>query len=122
MKRQNSNTAWQRLNVASLLERALFWLAVLGSRMPELNAFSTMLKHKNPVCGRCSNEQRSFLFGETAENVGSAAVIPLVAGADLGLLGLGGREDTRFQSSMGTEFLTQVGELVSAALAVHMEK
>lgn len=86
-----------------------------------LAAFSTMLKHRNPVCGRSSIEQKAFLFGEDAEQVGSAAVIPLVAGADLGLLGLGGREASRFTSSMGTEFLNQIGEMVSIALAVHLE-
>ena len=89
---------------------------------PGLSIFSTMLKHKNPVCGRCSVEQTDFLFGEEAEAISSAAVIPLVAGADLGLLGLGGSDSHRFQSSMGTEFLSQVGDLVSAALAVHLEK
>jgi uncharacterized protein YigA (DUF484 family) len=94
----------------------------VSPRAPELSAFSTMLKHKNPVCGRCSEEQRDFLFGEEAEAVSSAAVIPLVAGADLGLLGLGGSDSERFQSTMGTEFLRQVGDLVSAALAVHLEK
>jgi uncharacterized protein YigA (DUF484 family) len=92
------------------------------SRSAKLKEFSTMLKHKNPVCGRCSQEQKDFLFGNSAEEVASAAVIPLVAGADLGLLGLGGRDPDRFQTSMGTEFLTQVGELVSATLAVHLEK
>jgi hypothetical protein len=94
----------------------------VSMQAPQLSAFSTMLKHKNPVCGRCSEEQRKFLFGHEAENVASAAVIPLVAGADLGLLGLGGRDPDRFQTSMGTEFLSQVGDLVSAALAVHLEK
>lgn len=94
----------------------------VSAQAPELSAFSTMLKHKNPVCGRCSEEQRNFLFGQEAENVASAAVIPLVAGADLGFLGLGGRDSNRFQTSMGTEFLSQVGDLVSAALAVHLEK
>ena len=89
---------------------------------PELSQFSTMLKQKNPVCGRSSAEQNEFLFGDKAEQVTSAAVIPLVAGADLGLLGLGSSEADRFQTSMGTEFLTQIGELVSAALAVHLEK
>lgn len=88
----------------------------------ELSQFSTMLKQKIPVCGRSSAEQNAFLFGNKAEQITSAAVIPLVAGADLGLLGLGSREDDRFQSSMGTEFLTRMGELVSAALAVHLEK
>ncbi|MCK5262736.1 MAG: DUF484 family protein [Gammaproteobacteria bacterium] len=88
----------------------------------ELNQFSTMLKQKNPVCGRSSPEQNNFLFGDKAVEIASAAVIPLVAGAELGLLGLGSREADRFQTSMGTEFLSQIGELVSAALAVHLEK
>ncbi|MDH3342324.1 MAG: DUF484 family protein [Gammaproteobacteria bacterium] len=89
---------------------------------PELKDFSTMLKQKIPVCGRSSDEQNKFLFGDRAEEVKSAAVIPLVAGAELGLLGLGSSESGRFQKTMGTEFLTQMGELVSAALAVHLEK
>lgn len=89
---------------------------------PALSNFSIMLKQKNPVCGRCSPEQNAFLFGDNAEQVASAAVIPLVAGADLGLLGLGSSEIARFQASMGTEFLSHMGELVSAALAVHLEK
>lgn len=88
----------------------------------ELNQFSTMLKQKIPVCGRSSVDQNAFLFGDKAEAIASAAVIPLVAGADLGLLGLGSSEADRFQASMGTEFLSQMGELVSAALAVHLEK
>lgn len=87
-----------------------------------LTAFATMLKHRNPVCGRSSKEQIAFLFGDDADQVASAAVIPLVAGADLGLLGLGGREASRFTSSMGTEFLNQIGEMVSTALAVHLEQ
>jgi hypothetical protein len=87
-----------------------------------LSAFATMLKHRNPVCGRSSQEQIAFLFGEDAEHVASAAVIPLVAGADLGLLGLGGREASRFTSNMGTDFLNQIGEMVSMALAVHLEQ
>lgn len=94
----------------------------VSSSAQELSHFSTMLKHKNPVCGRGSAEQSAFLFGDQAKNVASAAVIPLVAGADLGLLGLGAGDASRFQSSMGTEFLSQIGELVSAALAVHLEE
>lgn len=92
------------------------------AQTPELSQFSTMLKQKNPVCGRSSAKQNEFLFGENAAAVISAAVIPLVSGADLGLLGLGSSETNRFQSSMGTEFLSKMGELVSAALAVHLEK
>ncbi|MDH5611554.1 MAG: DUF484 family protein [Gammaproteobacteria bacterium] len=94
----------------------------VSSQSTELNQFSTMLKQKNPVCGRSSAEQNTFLFGDKAGQITSAAVIPLVSGADLGLLGLGSSESDRFQASMGTEFLSQMGEMVSAALAVHLEK
>lgn len=87
----------------------------------ELKAFSTMLDNRKSLCGRCTDEQNDFLFGDHADQVGSAAVIPLAAGSKLGLLGLGGKDERRFSIAMGTEFLNQVGELVSAALAVHLE-
>ncbi len=87
----------------------------------ELNAFSTMLDNRKSICGRCTDAQNDFLFGDDADQIGSAAVIPLVAGARLGLLGLGGNDERRFSIAMGTEFLTQIGELVSSALAVHLE-
>ena len=86
-----------------------------------LNLFSTMMKHKNPMCGRCTDDQRAFLFGDDADSINSAAVIPLSAGSELGLVGLGSRDEAKFQISMGTDFLIQIGELVSAALAVHLE-
>ena len=87
-----------------------------------VNAFKTMREQKNPVCGRSSDEQKNFLFGKDAEKIESVAVIPLSAGAELGLIGLGSEALSRFQAGMGTEFLTQMGELVSAALAVHLEQ
>lgn len=93
----------------------------IDKNMAELNAFSTMLDNRKSMCGRCTEEQNDFLFGEDAVQIGSAAVIPLAAGAKLGLLGLGGRDERRFSIAMGTEFLGQIGELVSAALAVHLE-
>ena len=86
-----------------------------------LNAFKTMLEHKNTVCGKATKEQKSFLFGEIADSIKSVAIIPLVAGAYLGLIGLGSNDINRFNPSMGTDFLTQIGELVSAALAVQLE-
>lgn len=87
-----------------------------------LSAFKTMLQHKNTVCGRSTTEQKEYLFGENSEEIKSAAVIPLIAGANLGLIGLGANDGRRFNASMGTDFLTQIGELVSASLAIHLEK
>lgn len=87
-----------------------------------LKPFSTMLKNRIPVCGKSTAEQNDFLFAGNADEIRSAAVIPLVAGADLGLLGLGSAERARFSTGMGVEFLKQMGELISAALALHLEQ
>lgn len=87
-----------------------------------LAVFKTMLEHKNTVCGRATEEQKTYLFKELAEDIKSVAIIPLVAGSNLGLIGLGARDAQRFNASMGTEFLSQIGDLVSASLAVHLEK
>ena len=87
-----------------------------------LNAFKTMMQHKNTVCGKSTKEQKAYLFADLADSIKSVAVIPLVAGANLGLIGLGANDRARFSSSMGTDFLSQIGELVSASLAVHLEK
>ena len=86
-----------------------------------LNAFKTMLEQKNTVCGRGTEEQKNYLFAEEAAEIESIAVIPLVSGANLGLIGLGSRSPARFKSSMGTDFLSQIGELVSASIALHLE-
>ncbi len=86
-----------------------------------LNAFKTMLEHKNTVCGKATKEQKIFLFGEIADSIKSVAIIPLVAGANLGLIGLGSNDVNRFNPSMGTDFLAQIGELISASLAVQLE-
>lgn len=86
-----------------------------------LNAFKTMLQQKNTVCGRGTEEQKDYLFAEVAAEIESIAVIPLVSGANLGLIGLGSTSPARFKPSMGTDFLSQIGELVSASIAVHLE-
>lgn len=87
-----------------------------------LKVFKTMLEHKNTVCGRATDEQKDILFGKQSDEINSVAIIPLVSGANLGLIGLGASDEKRFSPSMGTEFLSQVGELVSASLALHLEK
>ena len=94
----------------------------VDGKSESLAAFKTMLQENNTVCGRGTTEQKEFLFDEQAENIASVAVIPLIAGSNLGLIGLGANNSQRFNASMGTEFLTQVGELVSAAITVQLEK
>ena len=86
-----------------------------------LKVFKTMLEHKNTVCGKATKEQKDFLFDDLADSVKSVAIIPLVAGANLGLIGLGSEDINRFNPSMGTDFLSQIGELISASVAVQLE-
>ena len=93
----------------------------ISAQTEQLKSFRTMLDNRKPVCGRCTDDQKQFLFGSNLDQVGSAAVIPLAAGARLGLLGLGAQDEDRFSIALGTDFLTQIGELLSAALALHLE-
>ena len=93
----------------------------VSSEADGLSAFKTMRDHKNPVCGRGTEPQKAFLFKDDAANIESVAIIPLTSGSDLGLIGLGSESVSRFQATMGTEFLSQLGELISAALAIHIE-
>ena len=86
-----------------------------------LKAFKTMVEHKNTVCGKSTEQQKKYLFEEKAESIKSVAIIPLVAGADLGLIGLGANNAERFGLSMATDFLSQIGDLVSASLAEKLE-
>ncbi len=55
------------------------------------------------------------LFGADL-NIKSCAIIPLYHASDLGLLCLGSASKERFTQKMGTIFLQQLGELVSARL------
>ncbi|NNG13311.1 MAG: DUF484 family protein, partial [Halobacteria archaeon] len=71
-------------------------------------------------CGRFKREQMSFLFGDQAPAVESAAIIPLGKKGGTGLLAIGSQEGNRFHPGMGTLFLTHLGELLDLLLNVHL--
>jgi uncharacterized protein YigA (DUF484 family) len=66
-----------------------------------------------PSCGNLSAAENHFLFESRAPLIRSAAVIPLVKGETIGLLGIGSYDEDYFQSSQGTMFLSYVGEVLS---------
>ena len=70
-----------------------------------------------PFCGgNLGFEAARWL--EDADIVHSLAMIPLRQGdAVFGLLVLGSPDPTRYSADMGTEFLTRIGDIASAALA-----
>jgi uncharacterized protein YigA (DUF484 family) len=70
-----------------------------------------LIKGQNAVCGTLRPEELRYLF-PTAGNVGSAAVVPLVKGGDLGLIAVGSDDPNHYSATMGTLFLNHLGEVL----------
>lgn len=97
-------------------EAALPWRAVTQSdfeqRLPGL------LRNHRALAGKWRRDELRFLFGESGLQMSSAAVIPLLAGDQpLGVMALGSTEPSHFRSSMDTQFISQLGDLVAGLLA-----
>ena len=75
-----------------------------------------LLKTNRAVCGVLRPEEVGFLFPASAGEVGSAAVVPLQAGHNLGVLAIGARDAEYFRSSMGTLFLGYIAEVLNRLL------
>jgi len=88
---------------------------------PAIAAFDDFLRHGDPICGDVTAQQQHALFGSRAERLASSALVPLRSGRALGLIGIGSTDPTHFRADMGTLFLGQLGELVSAGVARHLE-
>ncbi len=71
----------------------------------------------HPYCGLHVLDEIKNWFGESAVRLRSFAMVPLRAEQTIGLLVMGSEDPQRFYPEMGTIYLTQLGELVSAALA-----
>ena len=95
------------------------WLAADDSG---LDQFRELLKSGKPHVGRLRPPQLEFLFGDQAERIASAALVPLGEKGSLGLLAVGSHDLERFSPTLGTAFLTRISELVTAALHPLMPK
>lgn len=82
----------------------------------ELKPFDTFFEAPRPRCGQIRDSQRQYLFGQDAAEIGSAALMPLGPNAAYGLLAVGSNDTDRFHPTMSTDFLTRIGDLVSAAI------
>lgn len=86
-----------------------------------LRSFTQLFKNRKPICGRITAKQAAYMFGNDAEHIKSAVLIPLQNLNDLGVVALGSKDETRFHLGMGTLFLSYMGELITASLARHIE-
>ena len=84
----------------------------------EAARFREFLDRGRPVCGHLNADQLVFLFGPLAEDIGSAALIPIKGEGIVGVLAVGSRDESRFHARKGTQFLTRLGEVVSRTLQV----
>lgn len=82
-------------------------------------AFTRLLEAGEPRCGQLTEDQLDALFGERAGRLESAAIVPLRAGRVPGMIAMASQDPQRFGPAMGTLFLGQLGELVSAGVARH---
>ena len=81
-----------------------------------------VLKANRAMCGSLGLAERQFLFGTDAGAVGSTALVPLIHGNAFGLLAIGNRDPKYYRSSMGTLFLSYIGEVLNRMLPRHLSR
>jgi uncharacterized protein YigA (DUF484 family) len=90
---------------------------VVPRESSELKPFDTFLEANGPRCGQARDSQRSFLFHDDCDEIGSLALVPLGENAQIGFLAIGSRDADRFHPGMSIDFLARVGDIVAGALA-----
>ncbi len=78
--------------------------------------FDKELSSNRPKCGRPTLAQARFLFGDSATEVKSCAIVPMTFTKLEGLIAIGSRDVNRFHYSMGNLFLTQMSEVIGSRL------
>jgi len=78
-------------------------------------ALGNVLRAGKPVCGRPKPSQLLYLFGEQADLICSAALVPLGEHGEIGILAVGSYDEQRFHPEMGKLFLGHIGAAVAAA-------
>lgn len=85
-----------------------------------LQSFASVIDKNSIQCGRLSDEQIHQLFPEGADEVKSAAVIPVSDAGLRGIIALGSRDAQRYHPGMGTDFLSRLADLISAAMRAQL--
>lgn len=70
-----------------------------------------LLRGRKAVSGTLRPEELRYLF-PSAGNVGSAAVLPLVRGGDLGVIAVGSNDPHHYNADIGTLFLGHLGDVI----------
>lgn len=74
-------------------------------------------RQREPLCGRLRRARLEALFGDRADALRSAAIVPLRRDGALGILALGSADEHKFHPGMGTLFLSLLGQMLGQCLA-----
>jgi len=84
--------------------------------------FSKFFDKNKPLCGPLDSSQAEFLFGDSADSIISAALVPITSQQEvIGMLAIGSFDINRFHPAMGTIFLTYIGEMIGRALEPYLK-
>jgi uncharacterized protein YigA (DUF484 family) len=83
-----------------------------------MGAFRTFIESGQARCGLIRDSQRDFLFGSDADQVGSAALIPLGENTVTGFLAIGSRDIDYFHPGKSMDFMNRLGDLLGCALTI----
>ena len=70
-----------------------------------------LLRGGKAICGALRAEELNYLFPD-AKDIGSAAVMPLYSGSELGFVAVGSSDASHYDSSMGTLFLSHIADVI----------
>ena len=86
-----------------------------------VEALGSIMTSGKAICGQVTQAELDFLFQEQGGNVGSVAIAPLNYALSepqqLGVLALGSKDKDHFKASMGTLFISYLGDVLSRILA-----
>ncbi len=89
---------------------------VLASDDAQAEQLEAHFPGHTPVVGQLDGERLTLVFGDQADGLKSAAIIPLDESPLRGFIAIGSRDPDRYQDDQGTVFLSQLGALVSRVL------
>lgn len=109
-----------KLFVEARLERDCTRCEFVAEDAEVRSLFASVIKAREPICGRLRVAQLAYLFGERQSAVNSVALLPLGDADRLGFLAIGSHDPYRFQPGMGTAFLKNLAEVVTRLLYPHL--
>ncbi len=86
-----------------------------------LQSFNSLFKNRKPLCGRITSKQRQLMFPDHIDDIKSAVLAPLQNAENMGIIALGSTDESRFQASMGTLFISHLAEIITASLSKHLK-